>query len=37
MVLMEVGIMARWTKGERAVEYLVGRGCLESFSAERPG
>ena len=29
--------MARWTKGERAVEYLVGRGRLESFSAEDLG
>ena len=27
----------RWTKGERAVEYLVGRGRLERFEASDPG
>jgi hypothetical protein len=26
--------VARWEKGEHAVEYLVGRGRLESFEAE---
>ncbi|HEY4461997.1 MAG TPA: hypothetical protein VGN41_04950 [Streptosporangiaceae bacterium] len=26
--------MARWVKGERTVEYLVGRGRLESFDAD---
>lgn len=25
--------MARWKKGERTIEYLVGRGRLESFEA----
>jgi hypothetical protein len=29
--------VARWEKGERAVEYLVGRGRLESFEAEDLG
>ncbi len=26
--------MARWEKGERTVEYMVGQGRLESFEAE---
>jgi hypothetical protein len=26
--------VARWEKGERTVEYLVGRGRLESFDAD---
>ncbi len=36
MALMEGGweAVARWEKGERAVEYLVDHGRLESFEAE---
>ena len=35
MALMEVGeTVARWKKGERTVEYMVGQGRLESFEAE---
>lgn len=29
--------MARWEKGERTVQYLVGRGRLDSFEAEDLG
>ena len=29
--------MARWDKGERTVEYLIGQGRLESFEAEDLG
>ena len=29
--------MARWEKGGRTVEYLVGQGRLESFEAEDLG
>ena len=29
--------MARWEKGERTVQYLIGRGRLDSFEAEDLG
>ena len=31
------GTVARWGKGERTVQYLVDRACLESFEAEGLG